>query len=110
MPMISFTVTEQEAQARIRAIPHERAVNAIDAHWRVQPDGTPDARSVCWLYCWAKTGMNSAKAADEARAVFNAIFSMSYESFDKRVGHEWARRARYAAQDMRDELAAQLRS
>jgi hypothetical protein len=33
-------------------------------------------------HCWAKTGMNSADAAIQARQAFNQIFDKPYEWFD----------------------------
>ncbi len=62
------------------------------------------AQSICWLYCWAKTGMNSANAAQQSRQAFNQIFDRPYEWFDARVPHEWARVARYRTVDIESDL------
>ena len=53
------------------------------------------AQSICWLYCWAKTGQNSDKAAKQARRAFDAIFDRSYSWLDGRLRHENAQKFRY---------------
>ena len=105
---ISLRVSPQEALAQLRAIPNERARNAIAAQWRVAADGRIDQRSVCWLYCWAKTGMNSRNAAEISRRVFDAIFDVSYRSAETFIDHAWARQARYASEPVDDEMAARM--
>ena len=106
--MISLRVSQHEALVRIHQIPHAKALHASKTFWRIMSDGQPDPRSVCWLYCWAKTGMGSARAANEAQIVFDAILSVSFAWMDKRVDHEWAREARYASRDVSKGLLKQL--
>jgi len=64
-------------------------------NWRAADNGTVTAASFLWLYCWAKTGMNSEKAREVAVGVFEQIFGLRFDDVDKRVEHEWARRMRY---------------
>ena len=66
------------------------------------------AQSICWLFCWGKTGMGSQPAADEAQRVFDAIFDRSFDWFDARVAHEWARSVRYTKKDIESELQHRL--
>lgn len=108
--MISLKVTPQEAMARISRIPHSTAIRGAQKYWRIRADGRPDPRSICWLYCWAKTGMNSRSAASEAERAFNAILDISFATMDKRVDYEWAQEARYATRDIGAELSAKLKA
>ena len=52
--MITLKVSEQEARVAFDGVPHERFQKARSQNWKVD-DGGVDARSVCWLFCWAKT-------------------------------------------------------
>jgi len=93
--MIRLKVSENEALIALQRIQHQRCRDGISLHWHVDANGAIDGRSVCWLFCWAKTGMNSQDAAIAARRVFNEIFDVSFDKFDAKVPHQWARRARY---------------
>jgi hypothetical protein len=63
----------------------------------VLEDGRVPEESVNWLFCWAKTGMGSKAAAQDARRVFDTILPMSFAEYDRRVDHEYARAHRYQA-------------
>jgi len=89
-------VYESEARRILASVSHERFHKAIANNWKVDAAGEVDGRSVCWLYCWAKNGMSSVDAAEEAEWAFNKILDISYNEFDARVDHEWARDARYS--------------
>ena len=93
--MIQMQVTPGEARELIGAIPHKTCQTGLQKHWMEGGKAGVTAQSICWLYCWAKTGMNSADAAIQAREAFNQIFDKPYEWFDARVDHEWARAVRY---------------
>jgi hypothetical protein len=88
----------------VLTIPHKSCAKAIVEHWRVAPDGTIRAQSVYWLYCWAKTGMNSEEARHQATQVFDEILPVSFADFDAVVDHACARDLRYASRDVEDEL------
>ena len=107
--MIRLKVPADEASSLLCGIPNKRAQGAIEARWRIMPNGDPDPHSICWLYCWAKTGMGSQRAAREAQRVFDAIFDRSFDWVAARVDHEWAREARYTSRDITSELEAMLR-
>ncbi len=104
-----LAVSPSVALAHLRAIPHARCQSAIENHWHV--DGKKvRPQSICWLYCWAKTGMGSEAAAGEARRVFDEILSLGFSAFAARVPHDWARKARYSSEDISLALAGHLRS
>lgn len=94
--MIALKVSKNEALIALEHFPHQRFRNGIRRYWKVDADGAVDGRSVCWLYCWAKTGMGSQNASEEAQRAFYEIFDVSFDRFDAKVNHEWARQARYA--------------
>jgi len=72
------------------------------------PDGKVRAQSVYWLYCWAKTGMNSEEARQASVRVFDAILPVTFARFDAVTNHEYARLARYASADIEHELEETL--
>jgi len=93
--LIKLRVAPDDAQKILRMVDHGKYLDALDSHWQVFEDGHPRAQSICWLFCWSKTGINSKRAAQEATKVFNRLFDKSFEWFDRRVPHNWARSARY---------------
>ena len=105
--MIRLNCSAREAQVALAAVPHKRFQDAIAGHWRVV-DGTIVSQSVCWLFCWAKNGMGSLKAAQAAQDAFDTVSEVSYSLFDARVGYEWAREHRYAESTIDDELEGLL--
>ena len=98
-----------EAQVALEAVPHKRFQDVLTVHWHVDGAGNIDGRSVCWLFCWAKTGMGSQKAAERAQEAFEQVVDVSYSLFDARVDHEWAREKRYSSRPIDDELEGLLR-
>ena len=93
-----------EARKLVLSIPHKTCSRAITENWKVAPDGRVQAQSVLWLFCWAKTGMNSEHARQAAVCVFNEILPISFAEFDAAVDHEYARKERYASHSIEDEL------
>jgi len=106
--MVKLRVSNQEMLTALLRVPHATFQRAILKHWRVDGEGYVDGRSVTWLYCWAKTGMNSTAAAREARHAFDAILDVPFANFDARVDHEWARIARKSTKPVDDELKVML--
>ena len=92
------------ARALVLSIPHKTCARAVGDHWKVSLDGTVRAQSVLWLYCWAKTGMNSGEARQVAAQVFDEILPIGFADFDAVVDHEYARERRYASGDIQAEL------
>lgn len=98
----------EEARRDVLSIPHKSCAKAVDRHWNVSPDGKVRAQSVYWLYCWAKTGMNSEEARQASVRVFDAILPVTFAGFDAIANHEYARLARYAPGDIEYELEQML--
>jgi len=48
----------------------------------VSPDGRVRAQSVLWLFCWAKTGMNSEEARQVSAQIFDEILPITFAKFD----------------------------
>ena len=65
-------------------------INLLDNHNHVT------IQSVCWLFCWATTGINSDEIAKVCKASFNEIFNHDYVWLDKNQPLELARKWRYA--------------
>ncbi len=98
----------KQARNLLSMVDHATFQSMIDTHWRFAPDGRPTAPSVLWLFCWAKTGQDSERTAQHVRALFDDILDISFESFDEKVDHDWAREMRYADGDIEADLEARL--
>ena len=61
--MIKLSVTFRRARELIEAIPHQRCRKGVMRHWKSGGNAGVTAQSICWLFCWAKTGMGSQPAA-----------------------------------------------
>jgi hypothetical protein len=94
---MQLLVSNAEAKRLVESIPHNTCVDASAIHWTVSDQGNASAQSVLWLFCWAKTGMGSRRAADAARVVFEQLFPVKFTEFDARVDHQYARDNRYSA-------------
>jgi hypothetical protein len=78
------------------SIPHAAFQKARENNWRLNPKSKIEPQSICWLFCWAKTGMGSEKAKRESEKVFDELFGKSkFLNFDLRIGHNCATWARY---------------
>ncbi len=97
-------VSPEDASKLVHSIPHKTCSDGVANNWRLHSDGTVCAQSVFWLFCWGKTGMNSDNARSSAVRVFDALFPVSFSQFDRVVKHEYARQARYAAQNIEHEM------
>jgi len=106
--MIKMQVTPGKAKKLIGQIPHARCQSGLPTKWVEGGEAGVTAQSICWLYCWAKTGQNSVDAAYRAKLVFSQIFDKPYEWFDARVSHKWALEARYRHGYIEDELLGML--
>lgn len=106
--VVRLRVPLREALVALDRVEHSTFATAVDRYWNVGSDGQVTAQSVCWLFCWGKTGMNSDPAAEAARRAFNEVLDISFEAFDARVPHEWARHARYELGNIEAELSRLL--
>lgn len=93
---MKLKVTPVDARRLFENLEHEDFQNAIPTHWEVYEDGHVSATSVLWLFCWAKTGMNSEEAAETAREIFNDIMDKPFEFCDEKVRlYDFAVKYRY---------------
>ena len=97
-------VSAEEARRQVLSIPHKSCAKGIVDHWKVDQDGTVRAQSVLWLFCWAKTGMNSEQARQASVRVFDTILPISFADLDAVLDHTFARESRYTSRDIEDEF------
>ncbi len=92
--MLKMKVPVVEALKHLKLIDHRTCQKGILTRWHVRKDQSGKdfvtAQSICWLFCWAKTGMNSETARGQARRAFNAIFDQTFDRLERRLDHEWA--------------------
>lgn len=108
---MKLKVSPEEALRLLNRLEHETFQEALKTHWEVEPDGHVWATSVCWLFCWGKTGMGNEDAAEAAREIFDAIMDKPFAYCDKRIPHDdFARKYRYKenTQDIENNLAVRL--
>lgn len=106
--MAKLRVDPQEALDYLEGIDNERLRKVLPDNWHVDENGNVQAQSVLWLFCWAKTGMGKQETAEDAQAVFDAIFPFTYNFVESRVEHEWARQKKYATGNIEAELKGKL--
>ena len=107
--MIRMKISIQESQNIIRQIDHEKCQNGVDRYWKTDSNNREEnnsvtVQSICWLFCWAKTGMRSAKARIQSRHAFDMVFDHSFDWLDQRLDHEHARIWRYSKVDITNEF------
>lgn len=110
--MIQMRVSERQAKAILAHIEHARCQQGVRNRWRTYTDtngkeqATP--QSVCWLFCWATTGMGSEKAAQQAQDAFDRIFDHSYDWLRQRLPLQAAYQLRYNSADIKQQFTAYL--
>jgi hypothetical protein len=85
-------VSLKDAQRLLERVEHEKFRDALGTYW--QPKNFL-RQSICWLFCWAKTGIHSTDTAEECRGYFNTIFPGEYNRLNSDSFHEFARWYRY---------------
>ena len=105
---IHLIVPADEVRKQLLSIPHNTCSKGINKHWKVDQNGTVQAQSVLWLFCWAKTGQNSEKARQASVRVFDRILSRSFADLDDIFDHEDAREARYSPKNIEDEFERRI--
>lgn len=105
---MKLNVSAEEAKSRISSIPHKACIKAAHDHWLVSPDGSIRAQAVLWLFCWAKTGMNSEAARAKAAQVFDEIVPISFAAMDCKIPHEYARKNRYSSDDIEQDFESRI--
>jgi len=106
--IMRLSVSPEEAMSLLKQVPHENFQNTLESAWQVDQDGNVKAQSICWFFCWAKTGNNSLDTAYACRSIFDKIFNKTYNWFDCRIDHEWARKARYKKKNIETDLQKRL--
>ena len=92
-------LTNADLQQHFDAVEHKKFQKGRTTHWHIETENGneyPTVQSFCWLYCWAKTGMNSSQAKEESERAFNLAFSFTFAQVDNERLHALARRLRYA--------------
>jgi len=107
---VHLVLSLEDAIEELRSVDHKTFQDALGNYWHSDKSRRVKAQSVCWLFCWAKTGMRSEKAAIASRRVFNRILNITYEQFDEKVGLAWARENRNKTANIESQLAKLLRS
>ena len=125
---ISLSVSPKKAKDELDKIRscHKTFKKGLEKHWRTYKDQNGKervtAQSICWLFCWAKTGMNSEYAEKQARSVFDNIFDHTHQWLEGRLGrlgrpspgyreatgHERAQDLRYKKGDIEEEFDSLL--
>jgi hypothetical protein len=105
---IRLAVPPDEALKLLKQVSHENFLKTLDSRWQVDKDGNVKAQSICWFFCWAKTGNSSPDARDTCRSIFDRIFDKTYGWFDSKVDHEWAQKARYKKRSIEADLERRL--
>ncbi len=105
---IHLIVSIDDARKQLLSIPHNTCTKGIDKHWKVDRNGEVRAQSVLWLFCWAKTGMNSEHAREASVRVFNNILPWSFADFDAAMDHKYAQKARYSPRNIEDEFELRI--
>jgi len=103
---MKMKVSFRESINFINRIRHIKCINAAEKYWKQNSDSSMKTQSICWLYCWAKSGNGSEKAMLDAQTAFNKIFSKTFDYMDAHIKHEWARKMRY--ENMEIDYTAEL--
>jgi hypothetical protein len=93
---MNLLIDFNESLEIIGNIPHKSCGKAMKKNWNLDSSSKIKAQSICWLFCWAKTGMGKKDAKTESIKAFDKIFGeSSFIFFDSHVDHKWAKWARY---------------
>ena len=97
-------VAMEEARTEIGRIEHASCQAGMARHWKAVKDEEDNeiatVQSICWLFCWAKTGQNSNRARIQAKLAFDTIFDRPFDWLCKRLDHDLARKWRYSTDDV----------
>ena len=109
---MQLRIPQNETIELIKTIPHKHITEDLIQRWwtyyyvpsnnQNSKYGEMKAQAVCWLYCWAMTGMGAEPAKIRSRQVFNLVFIIEYEQLpqqEKGTFHEWAKKKRKSEDD-----------
>jgi len=104
MKTLRLKLSIDELAQRFAGVDHQRFQSALPEHWQTV-DGCATGQSVCWLFCWATTGMGSPTAVSQTGNIFDVAFcDFKFDEFDKKVGYPWAQEHRYASENIDAEV------
>jgi hypothetical protein len=106
---VHLVVSPEEALKELHSFDNKKYLKGLGGYWHQDEGRRVRAQSVCWLFCWGKTGMKSEFAARESRRIFDTILDIKISEFDEKVDHEWAKSARYKTEDIEQELSDLLK-
>lgn len=110
--VVRMKVTMEEARIEIGRIEHAHCQVGMARHWKRDRDETANetvtVQSICWLFCWAKTGQNSKKARSQAQRAFDEIFDPPFDWLCQRLDHNLATKWRYSTRDVKDEFYSHI--
>ena len=96
--MPNLRVSKEEAMMQLTKVSHLKFQNSLkEGYWKVN-ERHVEAKSVCWLYCWGRTGNHSTKTAEACRQAFNDLLDVRFEDFENDSDKDfinWARANRY---------------
>jgi hypothetical protein len=105
--MIRLKVPPQKAESLIDSIA-EKCRTKRPQYWEVGGNGNVSFSSVCWLFCWSCSGGGSQGVATEARRIFDAILTISFDEFKHIVGYENSQKCRRGYDELAVSLAAKV--
>lgn len=107
--MIQIKVSSKQLSNYLNGITHKTFQQGLINHWVVYKNNCVNAQSVFWLFCWAKTGMNSQSSMKQVQNIFDNIFKdINFRDFDKLVPHKEARKLRYRKGNIEHEIEKYL--
>lgn len=107
--MVKINLPSESIDSLLNSVEHVSFQRSRNKNWIFDSKkNTVTASSICWLFCWAKTGMSSDSAREQSRIVFNELLrnsslNITFDSCDKETVHVQARLNRYRILSERDD-------
>jgi hypothetical protein len=98
-----LSVHGAEARRKMFQVDDSRCQRGLQNYWYVRQDGTVQAHSLLWLFCWAETGMRNAAAMYDCRRLWDEFTGIPFPDLDTSAFHAFARRHRYTS-SLHDDL------
>jgi len=94
--MVRLRISPNEVRRMFNKVKHGKFHRVRELRWKVnEENGTVNASSVMWLFCWAYDGDKHLESMLDCREIFNHIFPFSFNMFLMKVGYVFAVKARY---------------
>lgn len=96
--MFKPNLSAAQIQSALDQVNHKTVRKVREKRFDLKEEGLTE-QSIAWLFCWAKTGMNSKSAQAESHNAFNRIFAQGPEDLFKQLDslegfHDYARKVR----------------